>query len=94
MCLPTATPITGRQIPDVFDNLGADASPEQQALADQISQVWLNFAKTGTPSAENMPEWEPYTREGGATMLLDTQPRLAYHHDQALLKILAPDYVY
>lgn len=84
----------GAEIPYVFDNLGADASPEQQALADQISQAWLNFAKTGTPSAENMPEWEPYTREGGATMLLDTQPRLAYHHDQALLKILAPDYVY
>lgn len=64
------------------------------ALASQISQAWINFAKTGTPSADGLPEWEPYTREGGATMILDTQSRLAYHHDQELLSILAPDYVY
>ncbi len=84
----------GAEIPYVFDNLGEDAAEEQQALADQISQAWLNFAKTGTPSAEGMPEWEPYTRAGGATMLLDVQPELVHHHDQALLAILAPDYIY
>ena len=31
---------------------------------------------------------------GGATMILDTQSRLAYHHHQELLSVLAPDYVY
>ena len=46
------------------------------------------------PSADGIPEWEPYTRESGATMLLDTESQLVYHHDQELMSILAPDYVY
>lgn len=82
----------GAEIPYVFDH--ANASDEEKALADQISQAWINFAKTGTPSAEGMPEWEPYTRENGATMILDTQSELVYHHDQNLLSLLVPDYVY
>ena len=82
----------GAEIPYVFDH--ANASDEEKALADQISQAWINFAKTGTPSAEGMPEWEPYTRENGATMILDTLSELVYHHDQNLLSLLVPDYVY
>ena len=74
--------------------MGADVTAEQQALADQISMVWINFARNGVPSADGLPEWEPYTRESGATMILDTQPELVYHHDQTLMELLAPDYTY
>lgn len=63
-------------------------------LADQVSQVWVNFARNGVPSAEGMPEWEPYTRQGGATMLLDDEPELVHHHDRELMELLAPDYEY
>jgi len=84
----------GAEIPYVFDNLRQDASSEEKTLAAQISQAWINFAKTGVPGADGLPEWEPYTRDTGATMLLDTQSTLAYHHDAALMKILFPDYVY
>ena len=82
----------GAEIPYVFDH--ADGSEEEEALARQVSQAWISFARTGTPGAEGMPEWEPYTRESGATMLLDTQPELVYHHDGKLLSLLAPDYQY
>lgn len=82
------------EIPYVFDNLGSGATAEQQALAEQMSMAWINFARYGVPSADGLPEWEPYTREGGATMLLDTEPELVYHHDQALMELLAPGYVY
>ena len=82
----------GAEIPYVFDH--ANENEEQKALADQISQAWINFAKTGVPGTDSMPEWEPYTRDGGATMLLDTESKLVHHHDQKLLKLLAPDYVY
>lgn len=82
----------GAEIPYVFNNV--NGTQEEQALANQISQAWVNFARTGTPGAEGLPEWEPYTRENGATMLLDTESQLAYHHDQALMNILAPDYQY
>ena len=83
----------GAEIPYVFDNV-VDGTEEEQALADQISQAWINFARNDLPSADGIPEWEPYTRESGATMLLDTESQLVYHHDQELMSILAPDYVY
>ena len=82
------------EIPYAFNNLGADATAEQRELADQMSMVWINFARNGIPSADGLPEWEPYTREGGATMILDTEPELVYHHDQALMELLAPGYTY
>lgn len=82
----------GAEIPYVFDL--AEGNAEEQALADQISQAWINFARTGTPGADGMPDWDPYTRESGATMLLDTNPELVYHHDRELMSILAPDYRY
>lgn len=82
----------GAEIPYVFNH--TDGNEEEQSLAEQVSQSWINFARTGTPETEGMPEWEPYTRGGGATMLLDTEPELVYHHDQELLSILVPDYEY
>ena len=82
------------EIPYVFNNLGTDAAAEQQTLADQMSMAWINFARSGVPGADGLPEWEPYTREGGATMILDTQPALVHHHDQALMDLLAPGYTY
>jgi para-nitrobenzyl esterase len=82
----------GAEIPYVFDNV--NGTDEEIALASQISQAWINFAKTGTPSADGLPTWEPYTRESGATMLLDTTSTLVYHHDQALMSLLVPDYEY
>ncbi|NOU77490.1 carboxylesterase family protein [Paenibacillus sp. LMG 31459] len=83
----------GAEIPFVFDNLtgGDDAA---QKLAETVSQAWINFAKTGTPSAEDLPEWEAYTRENGATMILDTESELVHNHDKELMKLLEPDYMY
>lgn len=82
----------GAEIPYVFQNVSG--SEEEQALAEQVSQAWVNFARTGTPGTEEMPDWEPYTRESGATMILDTKSELVFHHDQELLSILVPDYEY
>lgn len=77
----------GAEIPFVFANT-------DDPLADQVSQVWVNFARNAVPSAEGMPEWEPYTRDSGATMLLDDEPELVHHHDKELMELLAPDYEY
>ena len=79
----------GAEIPYVFHN-----NAEEESLAKQISQAWINFAKTGIPSAEGLPEWEAYTRDGGATMILDTTSEVLHHHDKELMKLFAPDYEY
>lgn len=82
----------GAEIPYVFFNV--NGAGEEETLASQISQAWINFARSGIPSAEGLPEWVPYTREEGATMLLDTESKLVNHHDRELMSLLAPDYVY
>lgn len=85
----------GAEVPFVFDHPDeAGATNEVKTLADQVSAAWANFARNGVPSADGLPTWEAYTREGGATMLLDTTSTLVYHHDDALLKLLVPDYEY
>lgn len=53
-----------------------------QALADKMSQAWIDFARTGNPG------WEAYTPENGMTMIFDDVPVLGNHHDAELLKLL------
>lgn len=77
----------GAEIANVFANGSG-------YMSDTMSQIWANFARTGVPSAENLPEWETYTRESGACMILDEECYLAHHHDDALMKLIKPDYVW
>lgn len=85
------------ELPFVFDNIALSgtatgATPEAYALSDKISQAWINFARTGNPSTNNLPTWPAYTRKNGATMILDNTSVVRYHHDDALMKFLAPNY--
>ena len=65
------------EIPFVFDNVllhrtftggGEDAV----GLGHRMSRVWTGFAKTGIPSADGIPEWEPYPRN----MVFDIESEL------------------
>ena len=59
-----------------------------------MSAAWAAFARDSIPAADGLPTWEPYTRESGATMLLDTNSEIVYHHDKELMHLLEPDYEY
>ena len=63
-------------------------------MSNIMSAIWAQFARRGDPTVDGLPQWEPYAREGGATMILDTESHLAYHHDAALLELLKPGYIY
>ncbi|EHI99142.1 Carboxylesterase type B [Clostridium sp. DL-VIII] len=87
------------EIPFVFDNIDkADTTigggQEAKILEDRMSQAWINFAKTGNPSIDNLPKWEAYDRKAGATMIFDNKVKLVYNHDKKLLSLLAPNYKY
>ncbi|MCD8055063.1 MAG: carboxylesterase family protein [Lachnospiraceae bacterium] len=39
-------------------------------IARTMNTCWANFAKTGNPNGERLPEWTPFTRENPATLVI------------------------
>ncbi|MFO1014167.1 MAG: carboxylesterase/lipase family protein [Caulobacteraceae bacterium] len=78
----------------VFDNVHKSESmsgigPEQQKIADQMSESWLAFAKTSNPNNAHVPHWPAYDVANRATMIFDVTPRVENDpraKDRALFK--------
>ena len=81
------------EIPFVFDNVTRHASMtggsgKAQILAQKMSSAWINFARTGNPNHESLPQWDPYTAQKGATMCFDNVCEEKYNHDKELMELL------
>ena len=68
-------------IPLMFDNAKESAAllgtgEDAQTMADMMSDAWIAFAKTGTPSSELLPEWKAYTPSARNVMELNLEPQL------------------
>lgn len=68
-------------IPLMFDNAKESAAlvgtgEDAQFMADMMSDAWIAFAKTGTPSSELLPEWKAYTPANRNVMELNVEPQL------------------
>lgn len=70
----------GSDIQLVFDNIdkpGATATgPDAQRMADQMSETFIAFARTGNPNNKKIPRWEPYTLPRRQTMVFDVPSHL------------------
>lgn len=56
-----------------FNNLallGCEIASEDAALADRMSGYWANFARTGDPNGEGLPEWPAFTSSSNQVMAL------------------------
>jgi para-nitrobenzyl esterase len=68
-------------IPLVFDNIAKPASltgisEAAQKTADQMSEAFIAFARTGNPNRVGAPEWRPYDLATRATMVFDAQSQV------------------
>ncbi len=64
----------------VFGNthhVGLDWHQEDHNLSAIITQYWSNFAKTGDPNANGLPNWPLYDPEQQKTMVLEPQPQVS-----------------
>jgi para-nitrobenzyl esterase len=70
-------------VPLVFDNVAAGVSmygegaAEAQRVSDMMTAAWTAFARTGVPVAAGIPEWPAYATDRRATMIIDTEWRVA-----------------
>ena len=78
------------EIPFVFNNADLHASmtgggEDAVRLADRMSQSWINFARTGDPNTEELPQWPAYSCCDGATMFFNNTCEVKYNHDKELI---------
>ena len=74
-----------------FDNIQrcqemTGGGKEAYALADKMSQAWINFAATGNPNAQGLPKWPAYTAANGYTMIFDVKCEARQHPTKALME--------
>jgi len=68
-------------IPLVFDNIAQPRSrtgtgPDAQKTADQMSDAFIAFARTGNPNHASLPQWRPYELNTRSTMVFNAQSQL------------------
>ena len=64
------------EVPYVFNNLAQldrPWEPVDRRLADVVSSYWMNFAATGDPNGEELPEWPSYEEAPHAMMVFGEQ---------------------
>ncbi|MCX2681125.1 carboxylesterase family protein [Galbibacter sp. EGI 63066] len=82
------------ELPFVFDNVErarqmTGGGEEANVLADKMSRAWINFAKTGNPNHDGLPQWPQYNPENTATMFFDNTCEVKPQHDKEFLALMA-----
>jgi para-nitrobenzyl esterase len=50
----------------VFGNLNLATEAADRRLSDQVMEYWANFARSGNPNGESMPNWPRHDPKAAA----------------------------
>ncbi len=57
-------------------------------LSDVMQQYWVNFAKTGNPNGDGLPEWKPRTEIQNQLLRLDTTIEMVDDSNEKLYQVI------
>ena len=79
------------EIPFVFHNTSLVAAFNEPGVTDllekQMCDAWLNFARTGKPSSDALPECPACTPDDEATMVFDKTCEVRHNYDHELIAL-------
>lgn len=62
---------------------------QNKKWAELMSSVWAQFAHTGNPNCQGLPQWHPYTKENGELLEIGgSAPCLRHNHDRKMEEII------
>ncbi len=68
----------GSDVPFAFQTLAGgrqgNPTPEALELSDMISSYWVDFAKTGDPNGQDLPQWPAFSEDDPKVMVFDEAP--------------------
>lgn len=62
------------EVPFVLHNLhtwNRNWQPLDKKIENDFSSYWVNFAKTGNPNGDNLPEWKSYNKQSSTIMVVE-----------------------
>ena len=68
------------EIAYVFGNLSTGglfskgSTQEEETLSEMMMNYWVNFAKTGNPNGDELPEWPAFSKQSPQGMIFDAEP--------------------
>jgi para-nitrobenzyl esterase len=69
-----------RELPEI--------TADDQRLSFLMARSWAQFAHTGDPNVEGLPQWHSYTAENGEIMFFDHTCYTRSNHDRPLQEII------
>jgi para-nitrobenzyl esterase len=74
-------------LPFCFDNTDRSENltgggPGPRALAGNVSEAWIHFARTSNPNHGGIPHWPAFSAENCPTMIFDTQCKVQNNSDK------------